>query len=92
MLDTTAIVRQSQHQVSCNLDNEVAILELQAALYFGLNDVGAHIWQLLQEPRSVDGICDSVAEHYDVDPATCRTDVLRFLERMRDAGLIDVVT
>jgi len=50
MVDAATVLKKSAQQVSCNLDNEVAILDLQAACYFGLNEVGAFIWQLLDEP------------------------------------------
>jgi hypothetical protein len=89
MLDATTILRKSEHQVSCNLDDEVAILETRNALYFGLNEVGAHIWRLLDEPSSVERICESVAEHFDVERAACRNDVLGFLQKMQQAGLIE---
>jgi hypothetical protein len=89
MLAATTVLKKSDHQVSCNLNDEVAILDIKNALYFGLNDVGAHIWQLLDEPRSVEQICGSIAEEFDVVPTACREDVLRFLAGMQEAGLIE---
>ena len=90
MIEVSTVLKKSEHQVSCNLNDEVAILDLKSALYFGLNNVGAHIWQLLDEPRSVDQICGAVGEQFDVEPAACQADVLRFLAGMQEAGLIDV--
>jgi hypothetical protein len=90
MLEASTILKKSEQQVSCNLNDEVAILDLKGALYFGLNDVGAHIWQFLDEPRSVDRICGAVVEQFDVEPAACQADVLRFLAGMQEAGLIEV--
>jgi len=89
MVDAATVLKKSAQQVSCNLDNEVAILDLQAACYFGLNEVGAFIWQLLDEPRSVQGICDSVVEEFSVDQATCQADVVRFLSSLQQAGLVE---
>ena len=90
MLEASTILKKSAQQVSCNLNDEVAILDLKGALYFGLNDVGAHIWQLLDEPRSVDRLCSAVVEQFDVEPEACQADVLRFLAGMQEAGLIEV--
>ena len=92
MFSASAVIKKSEHQVSCSLDNEVAILETKSALYFGLNKVGTHVWQLLKDPHSVHHICDSVADHFDVDPSTCRADVVRFLTSMQQAGLIEVTS
>ena len=91
MFATSSVVRRSAHQVSCNLNDEVAILDLNKSLYFGLDTVGAHVWEALQEPRSVADICAAVSDHFEVAPADCQTDIVRFLESLREAGLIEAV-
>lgn len=88
MIDSATVLTQSTQQVSCNLNEEVAILDLEKAVYFGLEGVGAHIWQALAEPRSVAEICESVVEEFDVAPETCRDDVIRFLTALKEAGLV----
>jgi hypothetical protein len=89
MLDATTVLKKSDQQVSCNLNNEVAILDLKSSLYFGLDVVGAHIWQELDNARSVEVLCRSVQEHFEVEPATCRADVVKFLTSLVEAGLIE---
>lgn len=91
MLETSSVLKRSSAQVSCNLDEEVAVLHLQKARYFGLAGVGAHIWLALERPRSVGEICDSVASQFDVAPASCRPDILTFLASLQEAGLVEVV-
>jgi hypothetical protein len=89
MIDVATIFKQSAHQVSCDINDEVAILNLDRSVYFGLKGVGAHIWASLAEPCSVSQICESVERHFDVAPQTCRDDVLKFLESLQEAGLIE---
>jgi hypothetical protein len=84
-------VRQSKDQVSCNLNGEVAILHLKSTHYFGLNELGAYIWQALSEPRTVSEICKALLDHFDVDDERCRTDVSEFLTKLEQAGLIEFV-
>ena len=91
MLDRSTIVKKTSDQVSCMLDNEVAILNVDRARYFGLQGVGAHIWEALQQPRSVGEICDGVMEEFDVASEVCRADVSRFIVSLRDAGLVEIV-
>ena len=43
MLEPSTVVRKSPAQVSCVLNEEVAVLNVEKALYFGLQGVGAHI-------------------------------------------------
>jgi hypothetical protein len=72
------------------LGGEVAVLDFAAGLYYGLDAVGARIWDLVQEPKSVKEIQVTVVEEYDVEPARAERDVLMFLQRLADAGLIEV--
>jgi hypothetical protein len=85
----TSVLKRSAAQVSCNLDEEVAILDLEKSRYFGLAGVGAHIWLALDKPCSVREICDSVTGQFDVAPDACKADVMRFLARLWEAGLIE---
>jgi hypothetical protein len=92
MLEPSTIVKKSANQVSCVLNEEVAVLNVDRSLYFGLQGVGAHIWDRLEEPRSVAQICDDVVAHFDVTPELCSKDVCKFLDDMREAGLVEIVT
>jgi hypothetical protein len=89
LIEPTTVVKQSKHQVFCNLDDEVAILNLKSTLYFGLDEVGAYIWQALSEPRAVNELCKVVLDQFDVEEARCNTDVLKFLTDLDQAGLIE---
>ena len=91
MLELSTVVKRSTQQVACNLNDEVALLHLDSALYFGLQGVGAQIWSGLEEPRSVADICSDVVKHFDVTPEDCRDDVIKFLVSLQEAGLIEPV-
>ena len=89
MLEPSTVLRKSSSQVSCVLNEEVAVLNVEKALYFGLQGVGAHIWDFLEAPHSVAEICEDVTAKFDVAPEVCRQDVLTFLGALQDAGLIE---
>ncbi|WP_404445264.1 PqqD family peptide modification chaperone [Sutcliffiella horikoshii] len=42
--------------------------------------VGGAIWDLLQEPNSVNGIVSQLQEEYEVDEKTCEFQVMSSLE------------
>ena len=85
----TTVVRQAKDQLSCNLGDEVAILNLKSTLYFGLDEVGAFIWQAVEKPQPVVEICRAVIDCYQVDEARCEADVLGFLNKLNELGLIE---
>ena len=84
------LVQTVDSQVSTRLGDEVAILELDQGVYFGLNPTGARIWELLASPVAVKVIHAKIVAEYQVDDETARRDVLAVLERLRAAGLIKV--
>ena len=55
---------------------------------FTLNDVGSHIWRLIEQPTTVDAIVGDVVRTFDVPRDRAERDVLEFLDRLADAGLI----
>jgi hypothetical protein len=80
----------AKDQVSSDLGGEVAILDLKAGVYYGLDAVGARIWSLIQEPRTVIEIRDILLEEYEVEPERCERDLLVLLQRLADEGIIEV--
>ena len=84
------IVVAASEQVSCPLGEEAAILNLKNSVYYGMNPVGARVWGLLKEARSVAELRDVLLEEYEVDQERCEKDLLALLGTMRDEGLIVV--
>jgi hypothetical protein len=89
-LSLQSVVSVTPEQVSCPLGDEAAILNLKNTVYYGLNPVGARIWNLLQRPRSVGELRDTILDEYAVESAQCERDLLELLEKMRSEGLIQV--
>lgn len=91
-LSAISVVVASKEQVSCALGDDVAILNMKNSVYYGLDPVGARIWTLLREPRSIQQVCAAIVDEYDVEPQRCERDVLELLEKMRSEGLIEVAS
>jgi len=89
-LRASSVVVMAREQVSCPLGEESAILNLKNSVYYGLDPVGARIWTLLQEPRSIGELRDVLIAEYEVEPAQCERDLLALLEKMRSEGLVEV--
>lgn len=81
----------TKSQVSSDLGGEVAILDLKAGTYYGLDAVGARVWELIQEPKEVVEVRDTILEEYKVEPDRCERDVITLLQRLADEGLIEVL-
>jgi hypothetical protein len=84
------IVVAAEGQVSCHLVDEEIILALKSGVYFGLNAVGAYIWKLIQEPKTVNDICDALLAEYNVELQRCEQDLIVLLRELAAHGLIEM--
>ena len=84
------IVVAAKDQVSCDLAGEAAILNIKNGVYYGLDPVGARIWDLMQQPRAVKDIHTLITGEYDVDPGRCSQDLRNLLQKLLSEGLIEV--
>jgi len=86
----TSTVVAVPNQISSSLGEEAVILELTQGVYYGLNAVGARIWELLKEPRTAGEIRDVILDEYDAEPEAVTRDLLGLLTELADRGLIEV--
>ena len=87
-LNRTVVV--AKDVVSCDLVEEAALLNLKDGVYYGLNPVGARIWNLIQEPREVGEILEILLDEYDVERDTCQNDLIELLGQLIDKELVTV--
>ncbi|HYJ78248.1 MAG TPA: PqqD family protein [Longimicrobiaceae bacterium] len=84
------LVAAARDQVSCELEGEAVILNLADQVYYGLDPVGARVWALLREPRSVAELRDTLVAEYEVDAATAERDLIALLTELTARRLVDV--
>jgi hypothetical protein len=70
------------------LGTESVILNLDSGVYFGLDEIGTRIWQLLEQ-QDVRGVCQSLRADYDVSPERVEADVIAFIDRLSAKGLVE---
>lgn len=77
-------------QVACDVADELVVLNLTNGVYYGLNPVGARVWSLIQEPRTVAELRHALLDEYDVDAAALDADLHRLLTELADQHLIEI--
>lgn len=72
------------------LPDGAVLLHTATEVYYGLNTVGARVWELLPPATlDLDELCAQLAAEYpDADPSDIRSDVLELLVELREAGLV----
>ena len=64
------------------------VLHLESGEYYGLNDIGCMIWELIDGERTVPDVVDAIRAEVDDPPAALADDVNRFIEDMRQRDLL----
>lgn len=90
MISMNSMVVVAKDLVSADLGDEIAILHLDNGVYYGLDAVGARIWDLIQQPKRVEELCESILKEYDVEPERCKNDFLDLLEELESQGLVEI--
>jgi coenzyme PQQ synthesis protein D (PqqD) len=80
----------SKNLTSCDLEGEMAIVNFDNGVYYGLDPTGARIWNLLRGPSTFEELCDTLAGVYDVDRSTLESDVRTFIRDLADQGLVEI--
>jgi len=77
--------------LSGKLQDEEVILDIEKGKYFSLNPVATSIWEILEQPLSVDQLCEKLIEEYDVEPKKCRLETVAYLQDMLKLDLITAI-
>jgi hypothetical protein len=80
----------SKDQVSSEIGGEAVILNLQSGTYYGLDEVGNRIWELIQTPRSVKEVQETILGEYEVESDQCEKDLIALLQLLADENLIEI--
>lgn len=62
--------------------DELALLDAARGKYFGLNSPGMRIWELLETPKTLGELCETLVGEFAVDPAACARDTRELLAEM----------
>ena len=72
------------------LDHESVLLNLETEQYFGLDETGTRMWQLVTASPSIDAAYQELLAEFDVEPELLRSNLTELLVRLVDSGLLQV--
>jgi len=80
--------RRNPDLIFSDMDGETVMMSIQNGEYYGLDEVGSRIWQLLENPESAETLTQKLIEEYEVPQETCLSDVMEFLNILAEKQLI----
>ena len=85
---TANALTASESVVTADLGDELVLLDVHSGTYFGVDPIGARIWQLIGQGRTEEEIVLDLLTEYEVEATVLRLDVRNFLELLLAKGLL----
>jgi hypothetical protein len=73
------------------LDQESVLLNLETERYFGLDETGTRMWQLVTTSPNIDAAYQELLAEYEVQPEQLRENLTELLGRLVEHGLLQVL-
>jgi hypothetical protein len=77
-----SVVSRNPEIIHSAMDGEVVMMSVDQGLFFGIDTIGTHIWNLLETPVKVEDLIEKLVASYDVERSVCENDTLVFLNDM----------
>jgi hypothetical protein len=87
-----AALRISDNVIFTTVDDGSVLLNTRTNQYFSLNDVGAQLWNLLCEGKTLRVAYESLLDEYEVDGVQLELDLLELVNRLLENGLVESVS
>ena len=84
------VARPSSDVLFRDLGGEAVLLDLKSQRYFGLDEIGTRIWQLLGEHSQLEAVYQAMLEEFDVGETQLREELEAFVKELAEAGLIEL--
>jgi hypothetical protein len=72
------------------LDKESVLLNIETERYFGLDETGTRMWQLVTAAPKIEVAYGRLLEEYDVEPELLRANLTDLVSRLVENGLLQV--
>lgn len=83
-------VKISENVLFQEIEGECVLLNMESEQYFGLDEVGARMWQILAQGGDPLKVLTQMQLEYETDEETLRKDLSNLLEELKNEDLIAV--
>lgn len=89
-IDLNCKVSAVSNVLAQDLAGESVLLNLQTEQYFGLDDVGTRMWQVLIDQASIQSAIEILLNEYEVEPEQLEQDVKALVASLLEDNLIEI--
>lgn len=88
-LPSGAAIRRAEGGLTGDMGGEKVILSVTTGKYYNLGRVGGRIWDMLDQPVTMDRLIDMLTAEFEVERTVCEANVRTFLDQLRSEKLIE---
>ena len=85
-------VKLSDEVLISGLQAESVLLNLDSERYYGLNNVGTRMLNLLTASDSIGAAYNSLLDEYDIEAEVLRHDLISTIEELSKHGLVEIIS
>ena len=89
-LEGSTMLQVAENVLKRTAGSETVLLDLDSEEFFGLDGVGARVFELLEQPRRLDDVVETLLTEYDVDRETLTVDVKDLVSELVTRNLLVV--
>ena len=87
-LSQNSQVQRNPKLLANQMDGEIVMMSIDNGEYYGLDEVGSRIWELMETPVTVHNLVEQLMNEFDVDYDDCLRDTQEFLEDLLEKDLV----
>jgi hypothetical protein len=92
---TTALTPDTRVEIaaqilSTEVEAEAVLLNAESGRYYGLNEVGARVWALLQGERRLGTVHRRLLDEYEVAPERLWEDLVELVRELHAEGMVRI--
>ena len=89
VISMESIVKRNEEKLlSSTLGEEVLMMDIESGDYLGLNSVGTAIWAAIEDFAPVNKVCEQLQQEFEIDPESCKSQTLSFLNELHQDKLL----
>jgi hypothetical protein len=82
------MIQRRDGWLAAKIGEEMVMMSVESGVYLGVNEVGARVWEMIEEPKELSELCAGLAAEFEVTDEVCRAEVESFLADLEKRGAV----
>lgn len=89
-INLATTILKNPNSLEAETGEDLTMMDIENGVYYTLNKVGREIWKKIEQPTTIQSICDQLSDQYNIDNEKCSKDIILFAKKMLENNLITI--